>query len=256
MKRLVVALLLIASSISPLLGSRTLFAQTGNQWQISYFPNLNWAGASVYIQYANVLNFNWGGAPPVPNVPGQNFTARMDSDTYFYAGLYRFTLVADDEIVLTVGNQTYFSTIDAGQTGKTFVVDVPIIEQGISHVRVDYRQYTGPGYISVSWDYLKGSVPDNQPPVPPSTDLPGSLQSLVTRFGDYTPCIQQNLHQVECFQADGSWSSPNVGSIQMEPKILLWQACAADSEKQEKLYPAQDAQPIKCSKTEAGWFPE
>lgn len=256
MKRLFRALLLISLILSPLSFTRPALAQSGNQWQISYFPNLNWSGAPVYIQYVSVLNINWGGGPPGPNVPSENFTARMDSDVFFYAGLYRFTLLADDEIALTVGNQTYFSNIGAGQSGKTFVVDVPISQQGVSHIQVDFRQYSGPAYISVSWEYLKSDNPGYQPPPPPSSPPPASVPSLSTRYGDYTRCIQQNLHQAECFQADGAWNSPNLGSIQMEPRILLWQNCKADEEKRQRFYPDRDQQPAKCSKTEAGWFPE
>ena len=227
-------------------------AQSGNQWRVDYYPNLNWAGAPVYTEYANVLSFNWGISPPGPNMPASNWTARASSIAFFYAGLYRFTVVADDEFTLSIDGVDYYSTVGQGQAGKAIVVDIAF-PQGTHVIQFDYRQYTGPGYLSVDWDYVKDANPV-QPPAP-SQPNPSSAASVVTRYGDYTRCIQQNLHQAACFQSDGQWSSPNLGSIQMEPPIVLWQNCKADEVRSLQLYANQPAQPAKCSKTEAGWFP-
>jgi hypothetical protein len=258
MNRILTTLFMLSLLVATLLPAATAHAQSGNQWQISYYPNLNWGGPPVYTQYVSVLNLNWGGGSPGPGVPGENFTAYMTSSIFFYAGIYRFTLIADDEVALTIGNETYFSTMGAGQSGKTQVVDVPIDQQGVAPVRVDFRQYSGPAYISVSWDFLKGNDPGYPPPPPPPPANPAPPPSggIVTRFGDYTRCMQQNLHQAQCFQADGSWDAPNMGSIQMEPQIRIWQNCKGDSEQRQQFDPTRDRQPGKCSKTEAGWFPE
>jgi len=254
MKRLFTTLLLITALVA-LLPPQLAAAQSGNQWQINYFPNTNWTGPSAYLQYASVLNINWGGNSPGPNVPGTNFTAQMDSDIFFYAGLYRFTVLVDDEFSLNVGGITYFSNIGAGTPGKTISIDVPISQQGTSHVQVLYRQFTGPAYISVAWELLKDDGTPAQPsqPAPPPNN-PAPSGNLVTQFGDYTRCVQQNLHQSQCFQSDGAWNSPNLGSIQMEPQILLWRSCKPDEQKRERLYPDRDKQAAKCSKTGAGWF--
>ena len=77
---------------------------------------------------------------------------------------------------------------------------------------------------------------------------------MQTQFGDYTPCLQQNIHQANCFVSDGAWDSPNLGSIQMEPQIASWNVCAANTintfaERQPR------PQEFVCSRTLAGWFP-
>ena len=41
----------------------------------------------------------------------------------------------------------------------------------------------------------------------------------------------------------------------MEPQILLWEKCKPDEVKNKRLYPDKDKVSAKCSKTEAGWFP-
>ncbi|MEZ4639474.1 MAG: PA14 domain-containing protein [Caldilineaceae bacterium] len=153
-------------------GSQLATAQSGNQWRIDFWPNPDWAGAPVYTQYANFADFTWGEWAPGPNLPSQNYSARLDTDAFFYAGLYRFTVLADDEVRLTINNVTYLDTIGRPQPGKTFVIDIPMA-QGMSHVSVDFRQWSGPGYIHVNWQFVKenGGAPvyPTQPPtyVPP-----------------------------------------------------------------------------------------
>lgn len=256
MKRPFAILTALALLVALLLPAMPAQAQSGNQWRINYYPNTNWMGAPAYTQYANFINFNWGTAPPGPNMPAANWTARMSSSAFFYAGVYRFTVLADDEVFLTIDGQTVVDTRGQGQSGKTFVVDYPM-SQGNHIVQVDFRQYGGGAYLSINWEYLKGGVPAPQPPQPQPPNIPSS-PSVQTKYGDYTPCIQQNLHQSECFQSDGAWDSPNLGSIQMEPQIQIWQNCKANSTKMFVTDPntnPQTEKEFKCSKTEAGYFP-
>src|SRR5262249_28109632 len=94
---------------------------------------------------------------------------------------------------------------------------------GNAFVEVDFRQLTGPAYLNISWSYLQpGPIPTTSPATcqPAATSVP----SLENMYGNFTPCIQQNLHQDQCFNASGDWNSPNLGSIQMEPKIVVWGA--------------------------------
>ena len=117
-----------------------------------------------------------------------------------------------------------------------------------------YREFTVDAYIYLSWLFLNGGTPP--PPPPPSSPyppVPPSSSKVVTQFGDYTPCIQQNIHQSNCFVSDGAWNSPNLGSIQMEPQITSWNVCVADT---TKTYTNPNGQPqsYNCSKTMAGWF--
>lgn len=232
-------------------------AQSGNQWRIDFFSNADWAGAPAYTQFTNLVDFNWGQGAPGPNLPSQNYSARMSTDVYFYSGVYRFNILADDEVRMTINNVNYFDTIGRGQAGKGFIVDIPMT-QGMSHITIDFRQYSGPGYIHVYWDYVKPdpSTPIYVPSQPAAPPPISSVDTLATRYGDYTLCIRQNLHQANCFQSNGQWDSPDLGSIQMEPQIVIWQQCQANTQKKQRLYANSDPQDSKCSKTEAGWFPE
>jgi hypothetical protein len=262
MKRTALIALVIAVVLVALVGASLVSAQSGNQWRGDFYNNPNWSGAPAYTQFVNFINFNWGTGSPGPGVPADNFTARFTTQAFFYAGTYRFTLLADDEIALIIDGATYLDTRNQGQSGKQFVVDIPMT-QALHNVQVDFREYTGTAYVYVNWEYLKGpgTSPPPQPgptPTPPPSQcgIPTSTSSVQTRFGDYTPCIQQNIHQKNCFQSDGAWNSPNMGSIETEPQITLWMQCEPDS---VATYPVScdpdvPQQQYKCSKTGAGYF--
>lgn len=253
------SLLMIVFALSAMIAPWSVLpthAQSGNQWRIDFFSNLEWAGPPSNTQFSNTASFNWGTGSPMPNVPADNFTARFTTQAYFYGELYRVSVTADDEFVLYVDGVVFLNTIGQGMSGKTLVADIPM-DPGLHSVQIDYREFTNTAYIFFNWAPFKsnpgGWVP-SQPAVPPGTPI-ASATSVQTAFGDYTPCIQQNIHQANCFQSDGAWNSPNLGSIEMEPQIVVWGNCEADVVQTMQLYVNTDAQPAKCSRTAAGWFP-
>jgi hypothetical protein len=256
-RRLTFALLLALTS---LFGAPYVFAQSGNTWRIEFFNNPNWTGAPVYTQFSNAVAYNWTGMAPAPGVPPDHFTARFTTDAFFYAGTYNFAVTVDDEAVLYVDETMRLDTRGKGLSGKTLVVSVNMT-QATHRIRLDYRQYTGPAYVYLKWQFLKApTVPTPLPqptPTPPaaSANCPASATSVVTQFGNYTPCIAQGQHQSACFHSNGAWDSPNLGSIEMEPRIVVWGNCTADTVTTMRLFCNADPQSATCSRTEAGWFP-
>jgi hypothetical protein len=254
----IVVVVLLAVAIQPLL------AQSGNTWYIQYYNNTNWAGAPVMVQYSTYIDFNWGSNPPGPNMPAQNWTATMTSSAYFDSGTYYFTALADDEVSLQIDGVTYLNTIGAGMSGKSVTVGVQMA-QGYHNLLVQYRQYTATAYVYLSWSYGKPGTPTPVPPMPTATPAPGcnpwwscscptQATSVTTQYGDYTPCIQQNKHQSNCFVPDGQWNSPDMGSITMEPQIQVWGNCTPGQLQCMQLACNQAPVQATCSKTGAGWF--
>lgn len=252
---IVTALLLVAGLVAT---PQSVTAQSSNPWQVTYYNNPNWSGAPVYTQFANAVAFNWGSdAPPVPGMPAQNWSARLTTNTFFYAGNYIFQIVADDAFVFYVDGAVIVNTLGMNIPGKPVNVSVPLT-QGNHFIQIDFVQATGPAYLFMSWSFDKPVNPPAPPvSVPPPVGglFPPPPSGPVTQFGDYTRCAQQQIHQSNCFQSNGAWDAPNMGSIQMEPQIVVWQNCTADQWQTRQLYPNQAPQSAKCSKTEAGWFP-
>ena len=246
--RFVVIGLLIVGLI---LGASALMAQSGNVWTLSFFNNAQLIGTPTVVFNSSFLNFNWGSGSPHPSIPVDNFSGRFTTSAFFNSGIYRFTLLADDDIRLFVNGQIWADTFGRGQAGKPFTVNVPLV-QGFNSIQVDYAEYGGLAFISVNWELVKGTWPT---PVPTVSAPPPSANSVTTRYGDYTPCIRQNIHQANCFRSDGRWDSPNLGSIQMEPRILVWGNCTPSQQVTQVMRVGQPAELSQCSRTEAGWFP-
>ena len=255
MKRVFPIALVLVLALAFVGGAAPTQAQNGNTWLVNYYNNPEWVGAPAFSQYVNFLSFDWGYGSPSPNVPPDNFTAKAMTDAYFYSGYYTFTVVADDEAALTINGATYVDTRGKGQSGKAISFTIPMSQQ-YYHLEVLYREFTETAYLYVNWAYGTTAPP---PPVPGQQypSLPANQQSVVTKYGDFTPCMQQNIQQANCFVSDGAWDSPNVGSIQMEPQIRSWVNCTpADQEQTFYVSPQEGNKKFKCSKTLAGWFPE
>jgi hypothetical protein len=256
MKHIVLRAALVAVCLAVLTGANAALAQTGNIWRIDYFSNPNWAGAPAQTDFSPWIALNWGLGSPGPNVPVDNFTARMTTDAFFPAGIYQFSVVADDEVALMIDGATQVDTRGRGQSGKAFALTIPIA-QGVHRIEVLYREWVLDAYVFVNWAQINNSGIPPVGPVPPIAlpypPLPPSQPSVQTSRGDYTPCIQQHLHQVNCFVSDGTWDGPNEGSIALEPQIVSWTNCEADTIMTFRIN--NEARSFACSRTTAGWFP-
>jgi hypothetical protein len=233
----------------------TVYAQSG-EWQISYYPNLDWSGSPVLVQTVSGPNLNWNSGSPGPGVPAENFTALLSASIAFNPGVYQFSVLADDAALLQIDGSSVLDTTGQGLSGQTETIDVAMTG-GTHQFLVYYRQYTQADYINMNWTLLPetGPAPTTLPETGGASQEPASANSVVTPFGNYTRCIQQNLPQAACFVPNAE-NSPNVGSISMEPNIQIWGNCTADQVMTFLVPPNNTPQQFKCSKTEAGWFPD
>ena len=107
--QMITAFLLVVGLVG---APQAAIAQASSPWQVSYFNNQSWAGAPVYTQFANTVAFNWGSdTPPVPGAPAQNWSARLTTNSFFYAGNYNFQIVADDAFVLFIDGAVMFLSL-------------------------------------------------------------------------------------------------------------------------------------------------
>lgn len=250
-------LLLVLSLTAPM-----ALAQSGNMWSLEFFNNTALIGPPVFTGQSPFINFNWGLSSPAAQVPVDFFSGRFTTASFFNPGMYTFSVVADDGFTLRVDNAIFLDTYSAPQPGKAFSVDVPLT-QGTHVIQVDYVELTGVAFVSVNWFFSKPIAglpvfpvtPGATPVAVPGGQSPFSSASVTTRFGNYTPCIQAQSHQAGCFVSDGAWNSPNLGSIQLEPQIVLWRDCTPNSVITQQLFPGQPAVQTTCSKTAAGFFP-
>ncbi len=65
-------------------------------WVGQYYANNSLASSPVVCRDDTVINFDWAGGSPAPNVPVDNFSARWTRTSMFKAGTFTFTLGSDD----------------------------------------------------------------------------------------------------------------------------------------------------------------
>jgi hypothetical protein len=96
------------------------------------------------------VQFNWGTGSPDPVVPADNFSARWTRTIEFAAGVYIFSVRADDGVRLYVDN---LLLIDAWQTGvgqaNTREVN---LAAGLHVLRVEYFEAAGAAVVNVAYE--------------------------------------------------------------------------------------------------------
>jgi hypothetical protein len=115
----------------------------GLAWHAEYYDNQYLIGPAALVREEGALNYNWGANRPVDGVPADYFTARWTTHPTLDAGRYRFSILADDSVKLTVDYQNVvIDTMDAPKAGQTLSVELNLTA-GPHYFQVDYRCDTG-----------------------------------------------------------------------------------------------------------------
>lgn len=149
-------------------------------WRGEFFENIWLAGRQIAVQnYAN-LNFEWFDNAPAPNVPADNFSSRFQKVTWFEAGIYRFTLFADEGVRFWVDDHLLLERWNRDQR-DTFAVDCEL-SQAYHNLRVEHFESGGWASLSLKWDLLASPTPTptetpTETPTPTHTPTPTSTST-------------------------------------------------------------------------------
>lgn len=140
--------------------------QPVTHWRGEYFNNTTLAGAPILVRDDAGVNFNWGtGSPATGVVNSDYFSARWTLTTELSAGMYTFSMTADDGVRLWVNNHLL---VDAWKeqaattyTSSIYVPDTPVT------IEVQYFEQMGHAVAQLSWQKT-GDNP-NPPPEPSNT---------------------------------------------------------------------------------------
>jgi uncharacterized protein YgiM (DUF1202 family) len=121
-------------------------------WVAEYYNNTNLTDPKVLTRTEGALAFNWAAGSPGTGVNADNFSVRFASDPFFQAGTYRFFILADDAVRLAVGFpfQPQLDTIASPKVGQIVSVDIALPD-GVSHVQLDYQEFSGNAYVYLEW---------------------------------------------------------------------------------------------------------
>jgi hypothetical protein len=120
------------------------------------------------------LLFNWNGASPGPNIPGDSWSARWEQVINFPAGDYTFTVQVDDGARVYLDGALLINGWSEGAL-RTLTASVRGVKAGPHTVRVEYFQATGGSALSFRSDFGVAPPPPPpppQPPPPPPQDFP------------------------------------------------------------------------------------
>jgi LysM repeat protein len=133
-------------------------------WYSEYWNNTDQSGGQALVRTQPQVTANWGyGSPDLMKVQPDNFSARFTRQVYFMAGMYRFTVRADDGVRLWVnGNVVLDQYAYVGD--HTWTVDVPV-NTGWAAVRLDYVERGGLAVLDFNFARQNGFPPP--PPMPP-----------------------------------------------------------------------------------------
>jgi len=164
--------------------------QFGSGWTGSYYNVTDFSGSPVVSRADSQINFNWANTSPVPGlINASPFGVRWNSVQNLAAGTYRFSVVADGGVRVTINSQIVIdSLVDIGSL-QTKTADL-VIAGGSVPIQVDFVQTTGNAAVQFYWDIasnLTTTPTGTAGPTltPTNTGLPaipaGALRATVVR---------------------------------------------------------------------------
>ena len=121
-------------------------------WKGEYWANMDLSGTPVLVRNDAQVSFEWGMQAPAAGVPADRFSARWTRTVDFPAGLYRFSLRADDGVRLFINSTR---VVDEWHTSDgTAVYTLEREMTGSNALRVDYYDGGGQARVWLTWERL------------------------------------------------------------------------------------------------------
>lgn len=136
-------------------------------WTGEYYNNPYLQGAPAFTRIDSVLALDFGNNSPGTGVGSDGFSVRWTALAAFGGGTYRFWVLADDNIKITLddGYTPILDTFGQSKIGQIVSVDVPM-NAGVHKVRVDYQEVSGNAYAYVTWASLASNPTGPNFPIP------------------------------------------------------------------------------------------
>lgn len=155
-------LILAMALISMLFASQSAEAQAPEPvWNAQFFNNAFLGEPAAFTQQTQQIAYDWGLGSPGAGIDADEFSARWATDATFEAGTYRFWVLADDNVSITIDfRNTIIDTFETGQVDEVITADITLSE-GSHHIQVDYRELSDEAFIYVDF----ANIAEN--PTPP-----------------------------------------------------------------------------------------
>ncbi|MCU0521048.1 MAG: PA14 domain-containing protein [Anaerolineae bacterium] len=149
-------------------------------WKGEYWANVGLSGAPALVRNDVKIDFNWRNGAPDVGLPADNFSARWSRTATLEAGVYEFTVSADDGIRVTVDGQKLIDEWHAGAADRVYKAQRALLA-GPHLLVVEY--YEAAGDASARVDYVRiGGLP-----TPTATNTPTPTRTSEPPTATQTP---------------------------------------------------------------------
>lgn len=157
-------------------------------WKAEYWSNMDLSGNPVLVRNDAQVSFEWGLQAPASGVPADRFSARWTRAVTFPAGVYRFSLRADDGVRFYINGTRL---VDEWHTSDgTAVYTLERSMSGANTLRVEHYDGGGAARVWLSWERLPTTVTPS--PTGSLTPTPSATAS-VTPTSTVSPTPTETL---------------------------------------------------------------
>ena len=125
-------------------------------WRGEYFDNTTLSGTPAVVRDDPDVDFRWGTGSPAPGVGTDGFSARWTRDLDLPAGMYRFSMTADDGGRLWVNNHLLLDAWQE-QAATTYTGDI-YLPGGAIPVKMEYYEKAGLAVAQLSWEPVPSPI--------------------------------------------------------------------------------------------------
>ena len=163
-------------------------------WRGEFFANRWLAERPLVITQTAEVDFDWGTGAPDPALPADGFSARFQRYLPLPAGLYLFTVEADDGVRLWVDGRLLVDRWD-GPAGT--YSGAMSLASGDHPVRLEYNDLSGPARVRLTWTAEPTPTPTPTPtatatPTPTPTPTPTATATPTPSHRLYLPAAVKN----------------------------------------------------------------
>lgn len=160
------------------------------EWKAEFWPNKDFSGSPVLVRNDKQVDFDWDTKAPAVGVPEDYFAARWTRTLNLSAGLYRFSLRANDGVRLYVNGTRLIDEWHSSNGSTTYTTE--LVLSGNTTLRLDYYDNTAKALVSLSWERLSTTLtPSATGSITPTATVSATATITPTATETPTPTATQ-----------------------------------------------------------------
>jgi hypothetical protein len=169
-----------------------LRSPTFPEWKAEFWNNKDFSGSPVLVRNDRAVDFNWDTKAPAAGVPEDYFAARWTRTLDLAAGLYRFSLRANDGVRLYVNGTRLIDEWHSSNGSATYTTE--LVLSGSTTLRLDYYDNTAKALVWLSWERLSTTLtPSPTGSITPTATVSATATLTPTASETPTPTATDTL---------------------------------------------------------------